>query len=68
MSTREEIIEWLMEREEEEIAFRDGCNKDSDDWMFHNSQFERYFLCRVIVQRYFEQEATPQQQETEHGK
>lgn len=48
----DEIIEWLCEEEDMQLALRDSCEKYSKDWQFHQKLFSYYYKCRVIMERH----------------
>lgn len=47
----QELIDWCEEHEEEQKAFRDGCNEETDGWVYHHKQMLNYFSARTALVR-----------------
>lgn len=50
----EELIEYTAKEEENWMYMRDGCKKNSDDWIHDNMMFCMYFRIRCILTRHKE--------------
>jgi hypothetical protein len=56
----DELINYTAQEEENWMSVRDGCKKNSDDWIHDNKMFCMYFRIRIILTRH--KEALPKSQ------
>ena len=61
----DELIDYVGQEEENWMSMRDGCKKNSDDWIHDNMMFARYFRIRCILTRH--KEALPKGKPIPHG-